>query len=476
MLFFGNIFDDFMSKSIHNLKNQNSFLILPDNLKEKINHLLLEKKDNKLRDMLIYYFESYFENYYFKKIEDNEKDEKRLYQKILIEDTSDIIANILNYSDKNDILNLDLLCGIGFIKIYFKYFVDIMYKLKNGNEYIDLDELIKNKIFIKIGKLDIISEIKNNLAAKCKKDNYNLEQFIKEYNISYLNEVYNKDEIQKKFVIYNIPNYVPNKQILKEKFKPNKNEYEVNTKKYPLLNQLLFNEQNIKYLNNLPIIVYITNKMLDIYSYRKTSQEIKETKIVEDEINLMKKKIKDFEINMKKYIKSYNNLCDIKLGKSCFSDENYMNKSVELFLINKNNDNNQLNYILNNFISFQNDFIFKISEKYFINNDIKEINVQEATEENVIRFCSSDDEFLSIFMNNTLMKNKNQYDILEFDLEEIENDLAEKIIPGLKKFVVGKIKTMKYKGDDTDEIINYFKSKYKPEKLIKDQQDYIIGF
>ena len=297
----------------------------------------------------------------------------------------------------------------------------------------------------------------------------NKVRIVRYFSMEYLRELHTA-----KFVICNISNYVPNKQILKEKFKSNKNEYEKNIKKYPLLNQLLFNEQKIKYLNNLPIIVYITNKMLDIYSYRKTSQEIKETKLIENEINSVKMKIKDFEINMKKYIKSYNYLNDIQLGKSCFSDENYMNKSVELFLINENNDINQLNNILNNFINYQNDFILNITEKYFCNNEIKEINVQEATEENVIRFCSSDDEFLSIFIKNTLMK-KNE--IFEFDFEEIENDLAEKIIPGLKKFVVGKIKTMKYKGDEiNDEIIDYFKSKYKSEKLNQEQQDYIKEF
>ena len=68
--------------------------------------------------------------------------------------------------------------------------------------------------------------------------------------------------------------YVPNRHILKEKFNSKKD----NIKIYPLLNQFINNNEKIKYLKNLPIIIYITNKMLDIYSYRKTVQEIKETK------------------------------------------------------------------------------------------------------------------------------------------------------------------------------------------------------
>ena len=152
-----------------------------------------------------------------------------------------------------------------------------------------------------------------------------------------------------------------------------------------------------------------------------------------------------------------------------------MSKPVELFLINENNNNNQLNHILNNFIKYQNDFVSQILEKYFINKEIKEINVQEATKDNIPSFCSSDDEFLTILIKNTLMKNNN--DIFMFDLEEIENDLEEKIIHGLIKFNIEKIKTMKYKGDAiNDGIIDDFKSKYIPEKLNKEQQDYIKEF
>ena len=215
--------------------------------------------------------------------------------------------------------------------------------------------------------------------------------------------------------------------------------------------------------------------MLDIYSYRKTPQEIKETKLDKDEINLIKMKMKDFEKNMKLYIKSYNSLCDITLEKSFFLDEDYMNKPIELFLINENNNNNQLNYIFDNFINYQNDFVSQISGKYFINNNIKEIKVQEATKENIPRFCSSDDEFLNILIKNTLMKNNNE--IFDFDLEEIENDLEEKIIPGLKKFIIGKIKKMKYNGEPiNDEIIDDFQERYKPEELNEEQKDFIKEF
>ena len=471
LLFFGNIFEDFITKDIQNIENSNRILFCPDIFNEKIKQLISKGENNRLKYMIIYFFESYFENFYFKKIEENEKDKKKQYQKILLDNSSNIVADYLDYSDKIDIIDLKLLCGIGFMKIYFKYFVNIMYEMKNGNEYIDFDELMKNKIYLKYGKINIITEIRHNLSIKCNKRNIRLEQFIKDNNISYLEEDNDKDGNQKKIMIHNIPNFVPNRQILKEKF----NSKEENRKKYPLLNQFINNDEKIKYLKNLPIIIYITNKMLDIYSYRKTVQEIKETKLNDNEINVIKMKIKNFDDNMQKYIECYNKVCDNKLVKSCFSEENYINKSVELFLINENNNNNQLNYIINNFINYQNDFISQISDKYYINNEIKDIHVQDATIENVPKFCSSDDEFLSILIKNTLMKNNKE--IFDFDFEDIENDLSEKLLPGLKKFIVGKIKTMKYKGDAiNDEILDDFKEKYKPEKLNKEQEEYINSF
>ena len=181
------------------------------------------------------------------------------------------------------------------------------------------------------------------------------------------------------------------------------------------------------------------------------------------------------------YVKSYNYLLG-KENQEFKLDKGYKNKSVGIILVNEHNNNNQLNKIFNNFIEYQNDFIAKISEKYFKNINIEEIKVQDACENNVPKFCSSDEEFLEIIMNNVLIKidkeknddNKFNFD---FDLDEIEKDLFGKIKPGLKRFILGKIETMKYFGNITnEEIINDFENKFKQKNITKEQIENINAF
>ena len=182
---------------------------------------------------------------------------------------------------------------------------------------------------------------------------------------------------------------------------------------------------------------------------------------------------------MLKYIKSYNSLLD-ENKKDFQLTEDYDNISFEIFLVNENNDKNQLNSILNNFIKYQNDFILNISDKYFKKKNIEEINVQEANEQNIPKFCSSNNEFLAILMNNSIIKICGNNDIkfnFGFDLDGIESDLAEKIIPGLKKFRIGLIRTMKNLNvSNIDDIIYEFRKKFIINDLTQNQQDYLNKF
>lgn len=85
-------------------------------------------------------------------------------------------------------------------------------------------------------------------------------------------------------------------------------------------------------------------------------------------------------------------------------------------------------------------------------------------------------------MNNTLIifDNDNNIKGHEFWFEEIENDLAEKNLPGLKKFISGEIRTMKYKGDFCDiiddDIGNDFNRKYNKKELNENQKQKVMKF
>ena len=227
--------------------------------------------------------------------------------------------------------------------------------------------------------------------------------------------------------------------------------------------------------------------MLDIFSYKKSSKEIEEAKLI-DEIDNIKQNLNynsNFDEKILKFIQSYNYLLNNEENFSNYiiPENNYKNISIKAFLVNENNKKNKLNYIYNKFIEYQNKFI-TISKKYFANknlDDIETISVQEAKEENIPRIISSDDEFLEILINNSSILQNNKKEIeYGFDLKEIENELANKIIPGLKLFKKNKIRVMKYYGEEINEIdeqvLNDFNIRYKPQIINESQKNYIKEF
>ena len=300
--------------------------------------------------IILYYFDTYFENFYFKKIEEEEKDKKAKYEKILLNkdkyESLDIIKNYLNYLDNNQDINFRAVYRIAFIKIYFKYFVDFMYECENRNEVINFEEIIKKKLLLKTRKFNFLKEIKELLKIKCNEKNINLDSFISDNRIKYLDS----DENEKGQTIPLMESLLrchPNKELIKATF----NSEDKNKKKYPLLNQYFNNEKEIKYIKFIPIINFISNAMLDIYSYKKTKEEIKTISLSEDEINnnikVSQELNNNFDNKMPEYIKCYNSLLNIlkldnKENYELKSD--YKDKSIELFLVNENdNEINKMN-------------------------------------------------------------------------------------------------------------------------------------
>ena len=82
-------------------------------------------------------------------------------------------------------------------------------------------------------------------------------------------------------------------------------------------------------------------------------------------------------------------------------------------------------------------------------------------------------------MSNVLVKfvqDNNEFNF-NFDFEEIEKYLVQKIKPGLKRFVPGKIRTIKYCGNLTnDEIIKEFTVKYTSKDINEEQSEHINQF
>ena len=376
-------------------------------------------------------------------------------------------------------MNIQLIYRIAFIKIYFRYFANILYECKNGNEFIDFDNLVNKKFYLSSKELSLFQKdiniyISNILNIKCKEENCDLNSFIHEHKLTYLEE-YSKEIGKKGSLFLKVIKIIPNRIILKEKF----NADNTFKQKYPLLNYCLNKQQKIKCLKQIPIINCICNLMLDIFSYR--SKEIEESKLKDEIINIKEKSNFNFDVKIIEFIKSYNYLLnEHNFVDNIIPENDYQNISIKTFLVSENNNNNKLNYIYNKFIEYQNNFMV-ISKKYLTNKNMDEIDVQEASEENIPKIVSSNDEFLEILINNFSIKENNNEEIeFKFDLKEIENELADKIIPGLKLFNRDKIRIMKYSGEELNEIdeqiIIDFNKKYKSQDINQKQKDHIKEF
>ena len=475
--FFGHFLNEFID--IKSLKNncQNKFLNIPNDIEEKLDQIL-SYNNNKFNENLLFYFEAIYENFYFTKIIDEQEDKKLKFKKILEDNTLETVIDFIKFYEENkNKMNIQLIYRIAFIKIYFRYFANILYECKNGNEYIDFDNLVNKKFYLSSKELSLFQKdiniyISNILNIKCKEENCDLNSFIHEHKLTYLEE-YSKEIGKKGSLFLKVIKIIPNRIILKEKF----NADNTFKQKYPLLNYCLNKEQKIKCLKQIPIINCICNLMLDIFSYK--SKEIEESKLKDEIINIKEKSNFNFDEKIIEFIKSYNYL----LNEHNFVDDiipenDYQNISIKTFLVSENNNNNKLNYIYNKFIEYQNKFL-KISKKYFENknlNEIETINVQEARKENIPRI---NDEFLEILINNSSIIENNKKEI-DFDLNEIENELVDKIIPGLKYFNENKIRIMKYSGEEYNEIDEQilidFNKRYKPQNISSEHKNYVNEF
>ena len=199
LFFLENILEEYIY-SINFKNDANDFIKFDEEFEKKTNDILMKKENNLFKETILYYFECYFENLYFKKIEEDEKDKQIKYEKILINKDNykslDLVKKYLNYSDNNQEPNLNLLYRMAYIKLYFKYFVEFMYECKNGNNYINFDSIIKD-LLLKTRKFNFLYEIKNLLEIKCEEGKQNFDSFIAENGINYLN--FDNNDINQKF-------------------------------------------------------------------------------------------------------------------------------------------------------------------------------------------------------------------------------------------------------------------------------------
>ena len=476
-------------------KNEYIFLNENETIENKYNEIIGKNNNKYLIEILIYYFEIYQENKYFKKGQ-KENLEKDDYFEILGNGSLKKVIYAYDYYENNfkkNKKNLKLLYMVAYLKIYFKYYAKIIYKCENKPELFPfksiVDGLNLNQNTLEPMKLLHIY-ILELILEQCKKKESELKDFIKKKNIDYLMKYYKNisESINEKNVETNYFMFcyeTPSIKLLKERIVPVKN---------PSLKNLFENENTIVKLNKLPFINKIANIMLDFLSYKKTKDEIQKTTLKSLIVETEFIDNNNFEKLMENYIKNYNSLID---DSKKIDYNNYGNYSLDYFVVEENSGKNLLYNIYKDFINNQNQFIESLindegseelndylkNTKMIYVQDAKESDIPKILEDNklfevIIKNCFITFSFDS---NNNIIYNEN-YKKVNFNYDEIGKILIYEFLPEMKKFYPAEygIRKIKLKGDVyksiNDDIINDYGKKFNYKNIDEKGKKIIIDF
>ena len=297
--------------------------------------------------------------------------------------------------------------------------------------------------------------------------------------------------------------------------KENKNKYALINALINIDSDLIKNAKKMKYLKH---INKLANLLLNIYSY-KISRENAKVKTLQEELSNIINNLN--EINKQKqwteqtfideyvvpFKKSWDEIKNKSVQYKCriLRDLDRGEKPLDIDI------NNTLNYFLvddgdkeggmflasaySNFIEWQNQFIDDIISKNnmtgilnsYVSQLEKEINVQDATESEILNIDEQIYSYLNelislcsmrnIFSKNDKKINYQKYNDIIYNFDLIEEELGKRLIPYLKKFKKDKIKFVTYfyegfRGKNSTVLID-FNAKYTQRELTEDEKNYI---
>ena len=372
--------------------------------------------------------------------------------------------------------------------IFHKLIVEInkIKTLKNLEDLNNYENTIKSIIQIELNNKNTINNFLENRNKYIDiKSNEELEKIIEENlynnNLQFLKKKYPEIEF---FTIYKLPSF--------EDFKNEFNNIPNNKDYYPIINIILNDNSNIKYLKYLPKINELCNFMIDYCSYKFTRDGANKKNVydeIKDKDDLINEFIVIFE-ELRPYVNEYGrfNFKNEK-GETLFNSLN--NKKIQ-FLSNLCVDEGECNYgmvlaaLYKKLIFWQNSYINQIlyskNESHKIYNEFfeSEIMIQDCNENDIINIPTNEE-----LLNNYIVKNtyKKKYCIIEYNFKKIEEQLAINILPNIKKFVSDNNKCLKYviykyegfKGNK-DNLITIFNDKYDIKELTKNEMNIIIEY
>ena len=443
------------------------------------------------------------------------------------------INNIIN-REKNNLLKL---YAIAYIKTYYYYYVEINYNHFNKCKFDKINDLfklkdgsnntVKNIINIYIWrlyykkfknfeefknfnfsskKIPIYKELKDELSKQTNNNPQNIKNLIE---CNYEPSTYPQDKYPN--IQYFYTPIIQDMNSFVQKF----NSCTENKSKYILIN-LLINEkndltENAILVNNLNNINKFANLLLNIYSYKISRDDAKKRKLSDELPFIMNSynKMYNSSINDKKvfenkyinpFINSWKQIKDklFKYNEKIIVDKSRGEKPLEIkinnpisnFLVDDDDDKDGGLFLASayeNMIEWQNQFLDEIISKNNTNGILnsyiyqleKEINIQDATEDEIININGNTKKIFYDLILSSSMRNifddksdkinyKNYNDII-YDYDLIEEELGKIILPGLKKFKKDKIKfvTFLYEGfrrGNSNVLIEY-SNKYKQREL-----------
>ena len=292
------------------------------------------------------------------------------------------------------------------------------------------------------------------------------------------------------------------------------NSSEENKNKYSLINILINKDEEILKnsinMANLININKLSNLLINFYSY-KISREDAKSKKLKNELTFIidsYNEINNEQINEKDFIKEYIDPFIASWDKIKNKSVQYkcrtlkpldldIEKTVYYFLIDDGDKEGgmALASAYQHFIEWQNIFINQIISKNkmsgilnsYISQLEQEINIQDASPEEIINIDDGIYKILNELISNSSMRNifgseKNKinyknYNDIEYNYDYIEEELAKLILPGLKKFKNENIKFVTYlyegfRGGNTSLLIDY-KNKYIQRELSEEEKNSI---
>ena len=415
--------------------------------------------------------------------------------------------------------------GIENVQIFFNMTFDYISTLMNNLETVDTLEKLKD-----------FEKSVNDYILSIIQDKKNIQEMNNQYK-KYNNEILNlnfqrlKEILQQNFdpTLYTNNLYHPDFKFywLSDIYDINVfakifNSNNENKNKYALIDILINSDSNLiknaKKMKNLSKINKLSNLLLSIYSFKITREKAKIKTLKEElnniimnynEINTQKELSENKFINeyITPFMQSWDNIKSNSVQYKCriLRDLEKGEKPLDMNL------DNYLCYFLvddgdkdggmflasayEHFIEWQNQFIDEIISKNnmsgilnsYISQLEKEINVQDATESEIINI---DDKTYEIFndlisscsMRNIFNKNDEKinyknYNDIKYNFDLIEEELGKLIIPGLKKFKKDKIKFITYfyegfRGENSTVLVD-FNTKYLQKELTEEEKSYI---